>query len=71
MLFHSTRSCKPYSVGQYDIQAQLARECSVATAVVEADTTDTRVYSEGAAATRLEAVLEALEARQEGAPPLE
>ena len=71
VLFHSTRSCKPYSVGQYDIQAQLARECSVATAVVEADTTDTRVYSEGAAATRLEALLEALEARQEGAPPLE
>lgn len=63
VLFHSTRSCKPYSVGQYDIQSQLARECGVSTAVVEADTTDTRVYAEGAANTRLEAFLEALEAR--------
>ena len=63
VLFHSTRSCKPYSVGQYDIRSKLARECGVATAVIEADTTDTRVYAEGAANTRLEAFLEALETR--------
>lgn len=61
VVFHSTRSCKPYSVGQYDIARRLARECNVKTVVIEADTTDPRNYAEGPTRTRLEAFLEAFE----------
>ena len=61
VVFHSTRSCKPYSVGQYDIARRLAKECNVKTVVIEADTTDPRNYAEGPTRTRLEAFLEGFE----------
>jgi len=66
VLFHSTRSCKPYSVGQYDIQQKLARSCGVRAVLIDADTTDPRSYAEGPTRTRLEAFIEAL-----GAPVVE
>ncbi len=61
LVIHSDRSCKPYSVGQYDIKKMLAEELGIKTVVIEADMTDSRVYSEEQARTRLEAFFEALE----------
>ncbi len=61
LVIHSDRSCKPYSVGQYDMKKLLAEELGVKTVVIEADMTDSRVYSEEQARTRLEAFFEALE----------
>jgi len=63
VVFHSTRSCKPYSVGQYDIQRILSRTCAVRAVLIDADTTDPRNYAEGPTRTRLEAFVEALETR--------
>jgi len=64
LVVHSARSCKPYSVGQYDLKRLLLDRVSVPSVVIEADITDFRAYSEEQANTRLEAFFESLEARQ-------
>jgi benzoyl-CoA reductase/2-hydroxyglutaryl-CoA dehydratase subunit BcrC/BadD/HgdB len=56
----SLRSCKPYSVGQYDIRRLLAERTGVKTVVIESDMTDSRVHSEEQSRTRLEAFFEEL-----------
>jgi bcr-type benzoyl-CoA reductase subunit B len=61
LVIHSARSCKPYSVGQYDIKRLLMERLSVPSVVIEADITDSRVYSEEQNRTRLEAFFESME----------
>ncbi len=61
LVVHSARSCKPYSVGQYDMRRILMERLNVPSVVIEADITDSRHYSEEQARTRLEAFFEALE----------
>ena len=61
LVIHSARSCKPYSVGQYDLKRLLMERLGVPSVIIEADITDFRVYSEEQARTRLEAFLEAME----------
>ncbi len=58
LVFHSDRSCKPYSIGQYQLQRTLAERCGVKTVVIEADMTDPRSYSEEQTSNRLQAFLE-------------
>ncbi len=58
VVIHSDRSCKPYSVGQYDLKKLLAEQTGVRTVVVDADMTDSRVYSEEQTNNRLEAFFE-------------
>jgi benzoyl-CoA reductase/2-hydroxyglutaryl-CoA dehydratase subunit BcrC/BadD/HgdB len=58
VVLHSDRSCKPYSVGQYDVKDALAREHGVKVAVLEADHADPRSYSAEQAETRLQAFME-------------
>jgi bcr-type benzoyl-CoA reductase subunit B len=60
LVIHSARSCKPYSVGQYDLKRLLMDRLHVPSVVIEADITDPRAYSEEQARTRLEAFFEAL-----------
>jgi len=61
LVVHSDRSCKPYSVGQYDLKRLLGERLGISSVVIEADMTDSRVYSEEQTRTRLEAFFEALE----------
>ena len=61
LVIHSARSCKPYSVGQYDLKRLLMERLGVPSVVIEADITDSRVYSEEQTRTRLEAFFESLE----------
>lgn len=61
LVIHSARSCKPYSVGQYDLKRLLMKRLRVPSVIIEADITDSRVYSEEQTRTRLEAFLEAME----------
>jgi benzoyl-CoA reductase/2-hydroxyglutaryl-CoA dehydratase subunit BcrC/BadD/HgdB len=56
VVIHSNRSCKPYSFGQYEIQRML----EVPSVIIEADMTDSRVFSKSQIETRLEAFLETL-----------
>jgi bcr-type benzoyl-CoA reductase subunit B len=60
LVVHSARSCKPYSVGQYDMRRILMERLNVPSVVIEADIADSRHYSEEQTRTRLEAFFEAL-----------
>ncbi len=44
-LMHSNRSCKPYSLGQYDMMREVTRLTGKPGLVIEADHTDSRDYS--------------------------
>jgi bcr-type benzoyl-CoA reductase subunit B len=61
LVIHSARSCKPYSVGQYDLKRLLMERLGVPAVVIEADITDSRAYSEEQARTRLDAFFETME----------
>jgi benzoyl-CoA reductase/2-hydroxyglutaryl-CoA dehydratase subunit BcrC/BadD/HgdB len=61
IVIHSARSCKPYSVGQYDLKRFLAERLNIPSVVLEADIADERAFSEEQIRTRLEAFFETLE----------
>jgi bcr-type benzoyl-CoA reductase subunit B len=61
LVIHSARSCKPYSVGQYDLKRLLMERLGIPSVVIEADIADSRAYSEEQTMTRLEAFFETLE----------
>jgi len=61
MVMHSTRSCKPYSVGQFDLRKTLSAELNLPAVILDADIADERVWSEQQIQTRLEAFCETLE----------
>jgi len=61
LVIHSARSCKPYSVGQYDLARILMDRLAIPSVVIEADITDSRVYFEEQTRTRIEAFFEAME----------
>jgi benzoyl-CoA reductase/2-hydroxyglutaryl-CoA dehydratase subunit BcrC/BadD/HgdB len=58
VVLHSDRSCKPYSVGQYDLKDALTRDLGVKVAVIEADHADPREYADEQVETRLQAFME-------------
>ena len=60
MVMHSNRSCKPYSLGQYDLARAVKEETGVPVLIVEADMVDSRCYAEAQTKTRIEAFLESL-----------
>ncbi len=60
LVIHSARSCKPYSVGQYDIKRLMMDHLGLPSVVIEADITDSRAFSEEQANARLEAFFETL-----------
>ncbi len=63
-IMHSNRSCKPYSVGMYRMQDELAKLTGIPGVVIEADQNDPRVYSDAQVETRLEAFIESMTAIQ-------
>jgi benzoyl-CoA reductase/2-hydroxyglutaryl-CoA dehydratase subunit BcrC/BadD/HgdB len=60
LVSHSNRSCKPYSLGQYDIQRIVQEKSGIPSMVIEADMTDTRKFSESQIETRIDAFMEML-----------
>jgi len=63
LVFHSNRSCKPYSLGQYDLLDRVGGRTGVPGLVLEADMCDTRLYAEEPIKNRIQAFLDLLEAR--------
>jgi benzoyl-CoA reductase/2-hydroxyglutaryl-CoA dehydratase subunit BcrC/BadD/HgdB len=57
IIFHSNRSCKPYSLGQPLLKKLLARE-GIPSLLIESDMNDPRVFTEGNVLTQIEAFLE-------------
>ncbi len=62
MVFHSNRSCKPYSLGQYELLNWVSERTGVPGLILEADMCDTRLYAEEPAKNRIQAFLDQLEA---------
>jgi benzoyl-CoA reductase/2-hydroxyglutaryl-CoA dehydratase subunit BcrC/BadD/HgdB len=60
VIFHSDRSCKPYSIGQMDQRDIMTGDLGVRTLFLEADHNDSRVFSEQQTRTRVEAFCEML-----------
>jgi len=63
-VMHSNRSCKPYSLGQYDIRRIVQEEKGIPCLVIEADMTDERNFSESQVATRIDAFMEMIKERK-------
>lgn len=63
LVIHSNRSCKPYSLGQYDIQRIVEAEKGIPSLMIEADMCDERMFSESQIETRIEAFIEMLKHR--------
>ena len=60
IVMHSNRSCKPYSLGQYDIQRIVREQRGTPTLMIEADMVDERSFSESQIETRIDAFIEVL-----------
>lgn len=60
VVFHSNRSCKPYSFGQYDIQRIVREKTEKPCLMIEADMCDERKFSETQVETRIDAFIEML-----------
>jgi benzoyl-CoA reductase/2-hydroxyglutaryl-CoA dehydratase subunit BcrC/BadD/HgdB len=62
MVFHSNRSCKPYSLGQYELLEQVGSRTGVPGLILEADMCDSRLFAEEPLKNRIQAFLDLLAA---------
>lgn len=60
IVMHSNRSCKPYSLGQYDIRNIVQDRRNVPTLIIESDMLDESMFSESQIETRIDAFMEVL-----------
>ncbi|UCE08907.1 MAG: 2-hydroxyacyl-CoA dehydratase [bacterium] len=58
VVMHSNRSCKPYSLGQYDLQKMIRDRLNIPTIILEADMVDERNFSESQVESRIDAFME-------------
>jgi benzoyl-CoA reductase/2-hydroxyglutaryl-CoA dehydratase subunit BcrC/BadD/HgdB len=63
-VLHSDRSCKAYSLGQYELARVLTEDYHLPTLVIEADMNDARVYAEEQIYARIDAFMETLANRK-------
>ncbi len=63
VVLHSNRSCKPYSLGQYDIRRALEEEMGIPSLILEADMVDERFFNESAARDSIDTFMEMVAAR--------
>ncbi|RLC31133.1 MAG: 2-hydroxyglutaryl-CoA dehydratase [Deltaproteobacteria bacterium] len=59
-VMHSNRSCKPYSLGQYDIRRIVQERTGIPVLMIEADMVDSRSFSESQIENRIDAFMEVL-----------
>ncbi len=64
LVMHSNRSCKPYSLGQYEIMKRVQKERGIPVMMIESDMVDERSFSESQVETRIDAFIELLEAKK-------
>jgi benzoyl-CoA reductase/2-hydroxyglutaryl-CoA dehydratase subunit BcrC/BadD/HgdB len=60
IVMHSNRSCKPYSLGQYDIQKIIREKRGIPSLIIEADMVDERSFTESQIETRIDAFMEVI-----------
>jgi len=64
-VMHSNRSCKPYSLGQYDMKRLVSERTGRPGLIIEADHCDPRAYAEEPINTRVQAFMETLGGQEE------
>lgn len=64
LVMHSPRTCRPMDIGQFDIIDAATRRYGIPGIILEADHTDPNYYSDAQVDNRLQAFIEALEARK-------
>ena len=60
IVLHSNRSCKPYSLGQYELLRQVSERTGAPGLILEADMCDTRLYADEPIKNRIQAFLDVL-----------
>jgi benzoyl-CoA reductase/2-hydroxyglutaryl-CoA dehydratase subunit BcrC/BadD/HgdB len=70
MVFHSNRSCKPYSLGQYELLQDVSTQTGVPGLILEADMCDTRLYADEPIKNRIQSFLDLLEAAPRAGVPV-
>ncbi len=60
MIMHSNRSCKPYSLGQYDLAKEFSKRTGKPALIIEADHTDSRWYDRAQVENRIRDFVENL-----------
>ena len=64
LVLHSNRSCKPYSIGQLDLQRIVEQQRGIPCLMIESDMTDERSFSESQISTRIDAFMEIIKDRK-------
>ena len=64
LVMHSNRSCKPYSLGQYDLQKMVQDDLGTPVLIIEADMVDERNFSESQIDMRIDAFMEIIKDRR-------
>jgi benzoyl-CoA reductase/2-hydroxyglutaryl-CoA dehydratase subunit BcrC/BadD/HgdB len=66
LIMHSNRSCKPYSLGQYDLKRAVSQATGKPALIIEADHTDSRSYASAQIEKQIEIFLEMIKGREPG-----
>jgi len=62
-VMHSNRSCRAYSLGQYELAKRIEEKHGIPTIMIEADQSDTRSWSDEQVTTRIDAFMEVVASR--------
>jgi benzoyl-CoA reductase/2-hydroxyglutaryl-CoA dehydratase subunit BcrC/BadD/HgdB len=63
-ILHSPRSCRPWSMQEYDMAKLIEKKYGIPAAVIEADHTDPRYYNEASVDLKLQALIEIIKERK-------
>jgi benzoyl-CoA reductase/2-hydroxyglutaryl-CoA dehydratase subunit BcrC/BadD/HgdB len=66
LILHSNRSCKPYSLGQYDLKRAVSQSTGKPALIIEADHTDSRSYAPAQVEKQIQIFLEIIKGRDQG-----
>jgi benzoyl-CoA reductase/2-hydroxyglutaryl-CoA dehydratase subunit BcrC/BadD/HgdB len=62
-IMHSNRSCKPYSLGQYDLKREVTQLTGKPGLIIEADHTDSRSYAPQQVEKQIQVFLEMIKSK--------
>ena len=64
LVMHPNRSCKPYSLGQYDLRKMVMDEIGIPVLIIESDHVDERAFSKSQIETRIDAFMEIIKQKK-------
>jgi benzoyl-CoA reductase/2-hydroxyglutaryl-CoA dehydratase subunit BcrC/BadD/HgdB len=64
IVMFSSKTCRMFNLGQWEILNKMDRKCGVPGVVIEADMVDSSMFSEAQIQTRLQALFETIDARR-------